>query len=58
MKGKPIHYIDPKEGNFSLVEAAAVVKRVEQNNRKLKNGASDSKIWAQRFITTVSSATL
>lgn len=27
MKGKPIHYIDPKEGNFSLVEAAAVVKK-------------------------------
>ncbi|MFH4906662.1 extracellular solute-binding protein [Staphylococcus cohnii] len=34
MKGKPIHYIDPKEGNFSLVEAAAVVKKGGEKQRK------------------------
>lgn len=34
MKGKPIHYIDPKEGNFSLVEGAAVVKKGGAKQRK------------------------
>lgn len=31
-KGLPIDYIDPKEGNFTLMEAAAVVNKGEKTN--------------------------
>lgn len=37
MEGKPIRHIDPKEGNFSLVEAAAVVSKGGEKERKAKN---------------------
>lgn len=35
MEGKPIKYIDPKEGNFSLTESIAVVKKGNEDTEKL-----------------------
>lgn len=33
-EGNPIHFIDPKEGNYSLVEGAAVVKKGGEKQEK------------------------
>ncbi len=40
--GNPIHFIDPKEGNYSLVEAAAVVKKGGEKQQK-----------AQKMVQTI-----
>ncbi|MGN4157691.1 ABC transporter substrate-binding protein [Staphylococcus auricularis] len=42
-KGNPIHYIDPREGNYSLVEAAAVVDK--DNDEKQQK--------AQQMVETI-----
>lgn len=39
-KGKPIHLIDPKEGNYSLVEGAAVVKKGGEKQEKAEEMVS------------------